>query len=299
MNPSAHKIVRPLAAILAGFAVLALVAADTPKPKKIDMARLLELHNKERAAAKLPPLKFNAKLEAAAKAHAKDMADHDKMTHDGSDGSTPAERVERQKYHFQTTGENVAQGQKSDEKVMEAWMDSPHHKDNILKPEFTEMGAACYVTDDGMPFWVVDFGTPWPEIDPAKAVPALLDAINAARAEEKRPALKTHPRLESAASHHAKAMADAGEFLKKDPDGQAPTERAQREGYPARAIAQNDAIGQTDPQKAVASWLKTDTSRDVLLGKEYSDIGIGLAVDKKGIPYWSVLFGKPRSARGR
>ena len=77
------------------------------------------------------------------------MADHDKMTHDGSDGSTPAERVERAGYHYQTTGENVAQGQKTCEEVIRAWMNSPHHKENILKPEFTEIGAACYVTEAG------------------------------------------------------------------------------------------------------------------------------------------------------
>ncbi len=271
-----------------------IAAADDPKPaKKIDMPRLIELHNKERAAAKLPPLKANAKLEAAAKAHAKDMADHDKMTHEGADGSTPAQRVERAGYHFQNAGENVAEGQESDEEVMTAWMDSPPHKENILKPEFTEIGAACYVTKKGVSFWCVDFGRSWPKIDPEKSAEAMLDALNAARAEAKKPKLKVNSILREAAERHAKAMAEAGKFLPEDPDGTRPTARAQEAGYEARAIAQDDAIGQVEPEKAVKSWIDGDGSRKIVLG-DFADVGIGVAADSKGVPYWTVLFGKPR-----
>src|SRR5262245_44278505 len=89
-----------------------------------DRAGLREAHNRERAAAKLPPLTASAKLDAAALAHARDMAESDKMTHEGRDGSTPAQRIERQDYHFRNIGENVAAGQGRVSEVMRVWMDS-------------------------------------------------------------------------------------------------------------------------------------------------------------------------------
>src|SRR5690242_12010288 len=106
---------RTTRATLAALIVVSLAglapAGDPPrKPKasKIDLSALLELHNKARAEADLGPLKRNDKLDEAARVHARDMADHDKMTHEGSDGSDAAQRVKRQGYHYQEVGENVA-----------------------------------------------------------------------------------------------------------------------------------------------------------------------------------------------
>ena len=83
----------------------------TPKPKPEHEAELspddaervaavVEAHNRERKEAGLPPVKASAKLQAAAQAHARDMAEHEKMDHKGSDGSTPFRRIERQGYRY-------------------------------------------------------------------------------------------------------------------------------------------------------------------------------------------------------
>src|SRR4051794_40054014 len=66
-----------------------------PSPEQLE---LIAAHNRERAAANLPPLVANPKLEAAARAHARDMAEHGTMTHEGSDGSTFDQRIKRQGY---------------------------------------------------------------------------------------------------------------------------------------------------------------------------------------------------------
>lgn len=266
-------------------------SADTPR-KKIDISALIELHNKAREEAKLGPLTANPKLEAAAKVQAKDQADRGKMDHIGGDGSTPAERIERQDYHYQTVGENVAMGQSTSKQVFEGWMNSPPHKENILG-NFTEIGAACYVAEDGTPYWCVTFGTPWPEIKAEEAAPAMIAAINEARAVDKLAELKLNKTLQTAAMTHAREMAEAGKFLPEDADGLTPTKRAQESGYKAAAIAQNDAIGQAEPQKVVKSWLDSEDSKKVILG-DYEDIGVGVATDKKGVPYWTLLIGKPR-----
>ena len=291
---------RLLTASLASLAVL-LVAASEPRQKKpkIDLPALLDLHNKARAEAKLGKLTLSDKLVAAAKVQAKDMADQDKMAHEGSDGSTPDVRVKAQGYHFEVVGENVAMGQKTAAEVMRSWMESPHHKDNILRPEFTEVGLACYVTADGVAWWCADFGKPWPTIDPAKDGAAMLSALNEARAEgDALKPFKPNAKLAAAAQKHAQETADAGKFIDREAGAKTPVQRAQAEGYAATGISLSDAIGHADAAKAVKSWLGNEGSRKVLMGKYYEDVGIGVATDKDGVPYWSVMFGKPKPAPG-
>src|SRR5436309_3378063 len=70
--------------------------------------QLLAAHNRERAGQKLPPLALDAKLTAAAQLHADDMALNGKMSHEGSVGSTPFDRIKRQGFHYRSAAENVA-----------------------------------------------------------------------------------------------------------------------------------------------------------------------------------------------
>ena len=101
---------------------------------------IVAAHNKMRADEKLPPLSFAPLLARAAQVQASDMADHGEMKHEGSDGSTPAERIKRAGYHFQTSGENVAVFYPDVPQVMQAWFDSPPHRKNILG-DFPELIA--------------------------------------------------------------------------------------------------------------------------------------------------------------
>jgi uncharacterized protein YkwD len=152
------------------------------------VATLLQAHNRERADAGLPPLSANPKLDAAAREHARDMARHEKLSHEGSDESTPPQRIERAGYQGRASGENVAAGQENVAEVMRSWMNSPEHKKNILG-NFTEMGAAVVPAEDGRRYWCVDFGRPWPVVDPTKAAAELAERINQARARaDKSPA---------------------------------------------------------------------------------------------------------------
>ena len=123
------------------------------------VAAVVEAHNRERKEAGLPPVKANAKLQAAAQAHARDMAEHEKMDHKGSDGSTPFRRIERQGYRYRRAGENIAYGQPDVEGVMKVWMNSPPHKKNILGG-FSQIGVGYATAEDGTPYWCVTFGFP-------------------------------------------------------------------------------------------------------------------------------------------
>ncbi|WP_432142471.1 CAP domain-containing protein [Streptomyces sp. bgisy084] len=119
-------------------------------------ARVVELVNSERRKAGCSPLTVNAKLTKAAQDHSKDMADHRNMSHTGSDGSSPEDRITRAGYNWSSYGENVAYGYSSPESVMKGWMSSPGHKRNILDCSFKEIGVGHAQPDD---YWTQDFGT--------------------------------------------------------------------------------------------------------------------------------------------
>ncbi|MER6346013.1 CAP domain-containing protein [Streptomyces sp. NPDC001595] len=119
-------------------------------------ARIVELVNAERAKAGCSPVKPNATLTKAAQAHSEDMAAHRNMSHTGSDGSSPGDRITRAGYIWSTYGENVAYGYSTPEQVMTGWMNSPGHKANILNCAFKEIGVG--LAQPGS-YWTQDFGT--------------------------------------------------------------------------------------------------------------------------------------------
>jgi uncharacterized protein YkwD len=139
---------------------------DAPSPKTskdLDPSaacdQVIKAHNRLRAEAKLPPLEVSKRLQAAAERHAKDMAAHGRMTHKGSDGSTAIKRIVAKGYNYRRAGENVAAGYFTAEGLMKGWMESPHHKRNILG-SFSQIGVACATGEDGKRYWCVTFGLP-------------------------------------------------------------------------------------------------------------------------------------------
>ncbi|KAI9906852.1 hypothetical protein PsorP6_004462 [Peronosclerospora sorghi] len=122
---------------------------------------LLAAVNRERAAHGLRGLCMNWKLQKAAQNHAKDMAIHNFMGHTGSNGWRPTQRIKSASYALSSCGENVAAGQVSVAAVMKMWMASPHHRDNILRPQFTMFGcgSAYSKTSYYKYYWAQDFGS--------------------------------------------------------------------------------------------------------------------------------------------
>ncbi|MEP7242354.1 MAG: CAP domain-containing protein [Gammaproteobacteria bacterium] len=109
-----------------------------------------------------PPLVLASRLNDAAREHARDMAKHSELSHEGSDGTTPAQRVTQEGYAWRTVGENVASGPTSAEEVMAGWLESPGHCENLMDPRFTEMGIAYTVdskSESGV-YWAQVFATP-------------------------------------------------------------------------------------------------------------------------------------------
>ena len=151
--------------------LLASCAASPPVPlgSAPNASGVLGLVNEARASARrcggkrlaaVPPLARSALLDGIAVAHARDMAARGRMSHAGADGSTPGERATRAGYRWQTIGENVAFGQSTAEQVVAGWLKSPHHCENIMDPDFTEMGigVAAGARDKAGPYWSQVFG---------------------------------------------------------------------------------------------------------------------------------------------
>ncbi|MGW2034139.1 CAP domain-containing protein [Streptomyces sp. NPDC001761] len=119
-------------------------------------AEIVQLVNAERAKAGCRPLTLNATLTKAAQAHSDDMAAHRNMSHTGSDGSSPGDRITRAGYTWSSYGENVAYGYSTAQQVMDGWMSSPGHRANILNCGFKEIGVG--LAQPGS-YWTQDFGT--------------------------------------------------------------------------------------------------------------------------------------------
>jgi len=255
-----------------------------------EMVKLVEEHNRERAKEKLGPLVANPLHTAAARQHAADMAEHDMMSHEGSDGSKFNERIERQGYHGRRMAENVARAQRSVDGVMRAWMNSPHHRENILGP-YDEIGVAVARSEDGVPFWCTTFGLSRPKLDRDQSTASVVEALNRARKEAGKPPLKVSRRLAEAAQEVAQELAARGE-LGEGKGGMSPDERVRRTGYRFRALGEASALGQLSADEVVKTWLESDSHRENFLGP-FSEIGVGLATSDKGIPFWAVFLAQP------
>ena len=88
------------------------------------------------------PLVWDARLEAAARQHSRDMAENGHFGHRGTDGSRTGERVRDAGYDWRIVGENLARNQDSVGQVIGDWLASPPHCRQLLAPEMLEIGAA-------------------------------------------------------------------------------------------------------------------------------------------------------------
>lgn len=137
-------------------------SSELADPSPIDLATLsviqqvLNIVNSERGRVGLSPLRLHSQLTAAAQAHSNDMARHNFMSHTGSDGSSPFDRMKRYGYNFRRAGENVAAGQSSPQDVMRAWMNSSGHRANILNSNYRDIGIGY--ARGNRPYWTQTFG---------------------------------------------------------------------------------------------------------------------------------------------
>ena len=126
--------------------------------------KVIELTNQERRKRGLGALRWNEQLFKAAQKHSINMGKYDFAGHVDHRNSPFYERVKAEGYSYKSTAENVAFGQSTPEQAVQCWMDSPGHRENILNPEFNEIGVGHhYEANDGgrvryKHYWTQVFG---------------------------------------------------------------------------------------------------------------------------------------------
>ena len=142
-------------------------------------AVVVDLTNEERADEAAVPLVRNSLLDEAARLKAEHMAKNSYFAHHSPDGVSPWYWFERVGYTYAHAGENLAIHFTDSSAVVEAWMQSPTHRANIVNNNYTEIGVGTAKgTYDGFStvFVVQLFGTPAaPVVAPAPA-PAVTPA---------------------------------------------------------------------------------------------------------------------------
>jgi uncharacterized YkwD family protein/spore coat assembly protein SafA len=111
---------------------------DNVKQIENEVARLT---NQERAKYGLPPLQIDWQLARVARYKSVDMRDKNYFQHDSPTYGSPFTMMKNFGISYRTAGENIAAGQRTPQEVVNAWMNSPGHRANILNKNFTHIGV--------------------------------------------------------------------------------------------------------------------------------------------------------------
>jgi hypothetical protein len=124
---------------------------------------ILRSVNAERGKAGLKPLTLDSRLTAAARLHARDMAERNYFDHTSSKPGfeTPTDRVQRAGSLDWGAGENIAFNEEPEARVgaklHEQWLNSPPHRQNLLRPEYTHIGIGVHRDATGRSYGVQNF----------------------------------------------------------------------------------------------------------------------------------------------
>lgn len=129
---------------------------------------IIEQTNTIRMVHGLPPLKHITALDNSARYHAADMNSNNYFDHNSFDRINehltetcdPWNRIQAYYTNWQALAENIAAGQRSPDMAMNGWMNSPDHRENILSPNYTEIGAGFYEgSGEYRYYWDQNFGS--------------------------------------------------------------------------------------------------------------------------------------------
>lgn len=118
--------------------------------------RVVELTNAERAKQGLPALKIDTELSKVARIKSEDMQKNNYFDHNSPTYGSPFDMMKKFGISYTSAGENIAQGQRTPEEVVQAWMNSAGHRANILNNGFTHIGVG-YVESGN--YWTQQFIT--------------------------------------------------------------------------------------------------------------------------------------------
>ena len=136
--------------------------APTPSPDEVRAAILAGV-NAQRQAVGVAPLVESPALDRSAEAKLKDMIAKNYWSHYSPTGDSPWDFIDAAGYRYQFAAENLARDYATADGVVQAWMNSPEHRANLLSPTYTETGLSVSfqgLGDDTGMLVVQHFGKP-------------------------------------------------------------------------------------------------------------------------------------------
>jgi uncharacterized protein YkwD len=262
-----------------------------PKPDKkpINMAdisdleiEILQLINEHRATLSLSPLVFHPAIQESSFQHSTNMVN--KIVAFGHEGFSDRANKLVQSLGGSAASENVAMGQRTAEEVVQGWLNSPGHRNNI-EGDFNLTGISVIKNQQGENIFTQLFiKAPTPIANPGAAPSedtsevnlnyAILKLVNKHRAGQYLSPLQMNPHIQVIAAQHAQEMA-----TRKIPFG--------HQGFENRAkmllsklhgssVVENVASGQENAPSIVNSWLDSNSHRNNIEG-DFNLTGIGIA----------------------
>ncbi|WP_314414556.1 CAP domain-containing protein [Streptomyces kroppenstedtii] len=254
--------------------------------------RFLALVNSARAAVASPAVVLDARLTAAARAHAADMAARGRLGAEGADGLSVHQRVTATGYAYLAVGEHLVSGPRDAAEFVEYCLSGERTRRTVRDPAFTGTGVAC-VPDrrSGTLYWTALWATPLTPAGLARTAAEVLALTNAERAAAGLPPLAEDPPLTRAAQAHSADMVARAFYSHTAPDGSEPWDRAAAAGSARRTIGENIACGQRSPAEVVRGWMDSPGHRANILKPAFTHLGVGFAGGGAAGTYWTQLFG--------
>lgn len=124
---------------------------------KIVENKVIDLVNEVRQKNGLRPVLPNWELSRCARHKSQDMRDRNYFSHTSPTYGSPFTMIKNYGINYTAAGENIAAGQQTPEKVMQDWMNSEGHRQNILNPSFTHLGVGYTTGGSYRYYWTQMF----------------------------------------------------------------------------------------------------------------------------------------------
>ena len=124
------------------FTIIVNISSLSFVQAAVSSSSLVSLTNASRAESGLSALTTNSQLESAAQAKAADMFENQYFAHNSPQGKTPWDFIKSANYSYVYAGENLAIGYGDSAELHNDWMNSPTHRENIMNPNYREIGIA-------------------------------------------------------------------------------------------------------------------------------------------------------------
>ena len=251
----------------------------------------LGLVNAARTRSGSPPVSLDARLTAAARSHASDMAARGVLSSESPDGTSVFQRVTSTGYAYLTIGEHLVSGPRTPAEFVEYCLSAEQSRRTLCEPAFSQAGLAHVTDRSGDMYWTALWARPFSPDGLARTASEVVALTNTERTSAGLRPLSVDPLLGNAAQAHSADMVARAFYSHTSPEGTQPWDRAAAAGSTRRTIGENIACGQRSAAEVVRGWMNSPGHRANILNPAFTHIGTGLAGGGKAGTYWTQLFG--------